>query len=662
MLCPTSPRLPGVPILVADVTGSEYARWRRSIQFALEIEDTWRHCNGTCPMPMPEAGLNPISPLTSTSTPQPSLLQERREWVRKDREAKLDIFLSLADEVMQEVFQVGPPLPPSNLTAKEMLDALDERFAVFRFEDYHHAFCYFLNLHIDQYATLEEFNTEFQASLDDMLDYGCPLSNTQACSAYFSKLRCTQNPWVAKKLEQWDAQLSEPEIVDLIKESPPWAVVRSLSSKTIRTARTDSIPEECFESLIQFDNEGAVSRRSNASTLSTISSHSNQTAGTAARSQEIAVHASEDVGLSDFASEELADIDATDFPKVPTFTAIQSQEPTGARQSVLLMQHPIPIDRPLPPLPVSYDKETRKSTNQPPIAAASPQSSSQISLALPIQNPPQPTPTPAPQPSKLKLETTHPTLWAKSTNSEIPHDPPRTRSAFDKEIQSPDALHPALRSTPPHTAPLPAYKFPIFSPSASSPNLHIPWPSTPTHPDRTHTSLSLSHNDDNNRLHHHHPLFHFESANSSILSLPLQGTREALAPSKSPTMTITNSPPNTSHSHSHTHTHTSTFQSIGIPRCMTPSELPPSSTPETSCPQSQSQSQSQPRSRTSTFDTLRSHTPTFESLRRLRSKSPISDGASGEAKAARKRDRKRSWGFGVSVAAALKGGKMRVEE
>ncbi|KAF2125149.1 hypothetical protein P153DRAFT_300842, partial [Dothidotthia symphoricarpi CBS 119687] len=240
-----SPRLPGVPILLPEVTGSEYTRWRRSIQFTLETKDTWGHCDGTWPMPMPKAGPDFISPIVPTTTLQPSLLQERRAWVRQDREVKLDIFLSLAEEVIQEVFEVGPPLPPSNLNAKEILDALDERFAVFRFEDYHHAFCHFLNLHIDQCATLEQFNAEFQAALQDLMDYGHPLSNTQACSAYFSKLRCTQNAWVAKKLEWWDTQASEPELLDLMNESPSWSIVRSLGNKPTTTTRTASIPEEC---------------------------------------------------------------------------------------------------------------------------------------------------------------------------------------------------------------------------------------------------------------------------------------------------------------------------------------------------------------------------------------------------------------------------------
>ena len=98
---------------------------------------------------------------------QPGLLEERRSWVRKDREVKLDIFLSLAEEVMLELFEVGPPLPPSNFSSQEILEALDERFNVFSFSGYHHAFCHFLNLHIDQYASIEDFNNEFTTVLED---------------------------------------------------------------------------------------------------------------------------------------------------------------------------------------------------------------------------------------------------------------------------------------------------------------------------------------------------------------------------------------------------------------------------------------------------------------------------------------------------------------
>ncbi|KAF1926420.1 uncharacterized protein M421DRAFT_11561, partial [Didymella exigua CBS 183.55] len=216
-----SPRLADVPILHAHATGAEYSRWRRGIKFACETKGTWGFCDGSHPMPMPRTGSNPSSPRAS-NTSQPCLLDERKAWVRQDREVKLDIFLSISEEAMEEVLHAGPPLPPSNMNAQQMLAALDRRFKTFKFEDYHHAFCHFLNLHMDAFASLEEFKAEFRTTLEDLHDYGQPISNTQACSAYFSKLRCTQNPWVVKKLKEWDTQASAPRLEDFMKESIPW--------------------------------------------------------------------------------------------------------------------------------------------------------------------------------------------------------------------------------------------------------------------------------------------------------------------------------------------------------------------------------------------------------------------------------------------------------
>ncbi|KAI4943890.1 hypothetical protein J4E91_009037 [Alternaria rosae] len=196
-------------------------------------------------MPMPKARQVPVISSEETKDVEPSLLEERRSWVRQDREVKLDIFLSLAEEVMQEVFEVGPPLPPINHTSQEMLQALDDHFGVFSFSGYHHAFCHFINLHIDQYATIEDFNTEFTTVLEDLIDYGHPLSNTQACSAYLSKLRCTQNPGVAKKLEELDALSTEPEIHDLMRESLSWPCIRPLATKSSQTFQVPAVSEEC---------------------------------------------------------------------------------------------------------------------------------------------------------------------------------------------------------------------------------------------------------------------------------------------------------------------------------------------------------------------------------------------------------------------------------
>ncbi|CBX90658.1 predicted protein [Plenodomus lingam JN3] len=238
---PTSPRLPGVPVLRLDATGAEYSRWRRSLKFALEAKGTWKHCNGEATMPMPDAGSR-----ETASTTQPSLLEERRAWVRQDREVKLDIYLCLTEEVMLEVFEVGPPLPPSHLSALEIVESLDEHFTSFKFEDYHHAFCHFLNLHIDQYATIIEFNYEFWTTLEDLVDHGHPLSNTQACSAYFSKLRCTQNPWVAKMLQQWDLQSGEPQLLELMRESLRWNAIRPISYYSSHNQIAASIPDETY--------------------------------------------------------------------------------------------------------------------------------------------------------------------------------------------------------------------------------------------------------------------------------------------------------------------------------------------------------------------------------------------------------------------------------
>ncbi|KAF2180519.1 hypothetical protein K469DRAFT_592011, partial [Zopfia rhizophila CBS 207.26] len=232
---PMSPRLPGVSILYAEATGPQYRRWRKGVESAFTAKGTWGHCDGSCPMPMPEQTTNNLPPTWTSeftkSEPQPSLLEERRAWVKKDRDVKLDIFLSISDEIKMDVFEVGPPLPPASMTAKDMITALDEQFEDFKFEDFHHVFCHFLNLHIDQYASLEEFNLEFMATLEDMADHGFPLDNLQATSAYFSKLRCTQNPWVAKKLKEWDTLPSTPRLADLIKEVPPWIIIRPLAYK-----------------------------------------------------------------------------------------------------------------------------------------------------------------------------------------------------------------------------------------------------------------------------------------------------------------------------------------------------------------------------------------------------------------------------------------------
>ncbi|KNG52221.1 hypothetical protein TW65_00689 [Stemphylium lycopersici] len=287
----TSSHLPGVPILDLNASGPEYSRWRRSVKFALETKDTWKYCSGSLPMPMPKTNPACTPSSKSSNDTQPSLLEERRAWVRRDREVKLDIFLSLAEEVMQDVFEVGPPLPPSNYTSQQILEALDDRFENVKFEAYHHAFCHFLNLHIDQFTNVEDFNKEFMAVLEDLLDYGHPLSNTQACSAYFSKLRCTQNPWVAKKLAEWDTQASEPQIRDLMLESPPWSCIRPLTTKSTQSCFARSIPEEKSEDTATGLGDSEVAPQlSYASTVSSKASHSRQISSTAAKWQNMTVN------------------------------------------------------------------------------------------------------------------------------------------------------------------------------------------------------------------------------------------------------------------------------------------------------------------------------------------------------------------------------------
>lgn len=469
---------------------------------------------------MPEAGLNRNSRDDSAKDIRPSLLEERRAWVRQDREVKLDIFLSLAEEVMQEVFEVGPPLPPSNLNAKELLDALDKHFTDFNFETYHHAFCHFLNLHIDQYATVEEFNAEFSTTLEDLLDYGQPLSNAQACSAYFSKLRCTQNPWVAKQLEGWHAQSPEPELVNLMKESPPWSCIRPLTTKTSQNFHVQTIPEESLEdnSIHSSDSESATGP-SSVSTMSSRVSHSRHISSSTVHSQEITIHAS---------SDDIAEIDSTLRSDLKTLIAsavpedhnsrdhksgfpppgeisefpITGHDGLNSKATVARMLIPAPIDRPLPPLPIrNFEMEAQLRPAVPGHSAMGSKNSSQASLTVPISSP-------AAQTLRLKLETTHPTLRPQTPS------PPLQRLDF----------------------------------VSSSPNLAVPWPSTPDVPKRPHSSRAALPFE---QLHQVSPQQHetvdpqhnrvspelsplplpqlqrVASANSSIISLPLQGTRDS---------------------------------------------------------------------------------------------------------------------------------------
>jgi hypothetical protein len=502
MLQLTSPRLPGVPVLQLQYTGPEYSRWRRSIKYALEAKGTWKYCNGKCPMPMPAT-----SPTISSAVLQPSLLEERRDWVKHDREVKLDIFLSLAEEVMLDVFEVGPPLPPSNLNAQEMMEALEDRFAVFRFESYHHAFCHFLNLHIDQFSCIEDFNQEFLITLEDLLDHGHPLSNVQACSAYFSKMRCTQNPWVAKKLEDWE-QTGEMGCIELLKEAPPWAIIRPLATKSSQNFSAESIPEEYLEDSSASDSD-LPSDKSDASTISSISSHSRHISDIPAetvqpkeviperqesvlttRSQEITIIASPGVMSETKPQATHKQLEQLSTSAIPERGSSKHQVPGTplcddpaaplpewlvSKKSVARRPVPAPQNRPLPPLPVQAQQNGANESG-------SHSTSSNISTA-----------SKSPSQTSLKLETVHPTL-----RPSTPTPPTEVHPALRTESSHPTEER-AIQPTPLptiDTTPL-SLSFPFPSdyahrrPSTSSPNIAVPWPSTPDVAPRPHSSRAV---------------------------------------------------------------------------------------------------------------------------------------------------------------------------
>ncbi|KAJ4371022.1 hypothetical protein N0V86_008717 [Didymella sp. IMI 355093] len=613
-----SPRLPGVPILHAHATGAEYSRWRRGIKFACETKGTWGFCDGSHPMPMPRSGSRPSSPRAS-NTSHPCLLDERKAWVRQDREVKTDIFLSVSEEVMEEVLHAGPPLPPSNMNAQQMLAALDRRFKAFRFEDYHHAFCHFLNLHMDAFASLEEFNAEFNTTLEDLHDYGQPLFNAQACSAYFSKLRCTQNPWVAKKLEEWGMQASIPKLEDLMRESIPWTFKPSSSPNP----QAESVPEELVEDTSsQSDTDSSLSTASSPSKL-----HSRQTSNTTAittHSLEITIHAS---------SSDIAQI--TPLPRLP---ATRYNPGTtchlSAKASMPLMSPLPPMTRPLPPLPKHILSSPRARSASPRIMVPSPKAdiSSPKSSAKSGRKTPE-----------LRLETTHPTLR------------PRSPTLLDQKEFGPKPapspvtpgetkVHPALRyngavavPAPPPPTSYTTAKLRITPPLDSAPfeeNIPIPWPCTPDAPSRPEQQQKVPDFDALTRLRA------MSGASLSTTSLPGGGGRSI-------------SPPRLQDRPLLSHTNTATNHATSPPL--------PSSPPK---PLS---------SRVGTNESLvsvaRSRTPTFESLgvprctspdmaeggKIERSRSPVRElvarlsGDSLEVKTEGRRERKKSWSLGVGL-------------
>ncbi|KAF2475628.1 uncharacterized protein BDR25DRAFT_300654 [Lindgomyces ingoldianus] len=457
---PMSPRLPGVSILAPEATGPQYRRWRRGVKNAFISRGTWGYCDGSCPMPMPTQGPNFFAP-TSTPEPQPELLEERRAWSRKDRDVKLDIFLSVADDIKLDVFEVGPALPPPGMSALEMIQALDGRFEEFKFEDYHHAFCHFLNLHIDQYGSLGDFNIEFVATLEDLLDHGYPLDNVQACSAYFSKMRCTQNPWVVKKLNEWDTLATPPLLADLIKDCPPWHVIKPLALKAPSQPTSESYSEDLAES------QGEEELSEDAASISSDSS----------REQEITVHASyEDLTEAFPIPTSVAELPATPIP-IPQ--RISSKEASQSALSPLSLSSP--ANKALPSLPKSSTSSTR---------SASPKPGSESHLKVPPASPRPRTPkSPAPRPS----------------------------AATPPGISSPNLLPPS----PPKM---------IQRRPTSSRSAILPIPLGPQSSMETFTTWPPR-----------SPLIRQDSSNSSIISLPLQGTTIP----EFPRTKLSVSPPNT---------------------------------------------------------------------------------------------------------------------
>ncbi|KAF9694107.1 hypothetical protein EKO04_007847 [Ascochyta lentis] len=564
-----SPRLPGVQILHNDATGAEYSRWRRGVKFACETKGTWGFCDGSQSMPMPKAGSRTGSPRTSNTALQPSLLDERRAWVRQDREVKLDIFLSLSEEVMEEVLHASSPLPPSNMNAQEMLTALDRRFTAFRFEEYHHAFCHFLNLHMDQYSCLDDFNLEFRTTLEDLRDYGHPLSNIQACSAYFSKLRCTQNPWVVQKLEEWDTQSPSPKLEDLMKQSIPWTFKPSTANSS-PNLKTESIPEDLVDdSSSQSDTDGSsISTSSSPSKL-----HSRQTSNTTAittHSLEITIHAS---------SEDVAQ--AIHLPRLPatryTPAALPSQ--LSPKKSMPLMAPLPPINRPLPPLPKHIlHASPRARSASPRIMVPSPKAniSSPKSSAKSTQSP-------NPQTPCLRLETTHPSLRPKSPTL-LDHKEFGPKPAPSPITPGETKVHPALRQAIAPTAlsttmtsttlrvtpPLPSQVFGLDQ------SIAVPWPNTPDRPTSSRADLPSGQTQREVPALDAFTRLRAMSGASSTTSLPLTGTR-AISPPRlqdRPLLKSTNtntSPPLGSASPPKVlQGRTPTFESLGVPRCSSP--------------------------------------------------------------------------------------------
>lgn len=473
---------------------------------------------------MPGAGPNFFSPVSQPDM-QTTLLEDRKAWVKKDREVKLDIFLSVSDDIKLEVFEVGPPLPPSSMSAKDMLEALDAHYDGFRFEDYHHVFCHFLNLHIDQYSNIEEFNAEFQATLDDLLDHGHPMSNMQACSAYFSKLRCTQNPWVAKEIKAWDSRDQEPLLAEFMNQSPPWSIIRPLTMTTKATSHNsvvpESIPEESSDNTpAHSDGEYSPSEHS-VSTISSKVSHSRDFSNVTRSSQEITIHAS---------YEDLTDFQLQAFPEVPTGIPALAHIPKRVSSISKLSLHSLPpINRPLPPVPASAERARSASPSS---TATKPRSKSRRP----------PTRLPSPTTSLPGLEQTHPAL-----RSPLPSAKPEPEA--EPLIRTPTLTSDQVEATlsfRQSSPPLPQKSFTAPELQADVPSAHIaavmraltPSPpptitlAPPLTPDNRPTSSrsAVLPQDTFSSWSQSRPLLRIDSETSSVLSLPLQGTHRSPTP------------------------------------------------------------------------------------------------------------------------------------
>ncbi|CAG5145112.1 uncharacterized protein ALTATR162_LOCUS1655 [Alternaria atra] len=451
-------------------------------------------------MPMPGPRLASTISVRETKDMQPSLLEERRSWVRRGREVKLDIFLSLAEEVMLELFEVGPPLPPSNYSSQEILQALDERFTVFNFSGYHHAFCHFLNLHIDQYASIEDFNSEFTTVLEDLTDYGHPLSNTQACSAYFSKLRCTQNPWVAKKLDEWDTLPAVPDIYELMRESLPWACIRPLRKSSQSLPAPPISEDHLGDTWSHLHSE--IPGLSDSKTASSDGSHSRQLSKQVTHSQMIDGQVSnEDIELdpqdlreaieklltSAEAEHSSLKIDALATSVCATPDWLNAQQKVAPRT----------LSIPGPPPPTASRALHKTSTTR--ARSASPRLPSNLSRSL----------------SQASL--TVPTTMTRPHTVDIPHNIARSSQSL-----------PPVRSRTPTYPPPPLSDHPAFrdnpfllTEQAQRDLVSTDYFSRPQ-PERRDTVQPHS-----TALYSPYQQSVYSSSNSSAMSLPLQGTSES---------------------------------------------------------------------------------------------------------------------------------------